>query len=155
MNTNEQKQLSDKNAFTRRFQPFIIYALAMLGMGIWQLLDWYYGAEDPIWHLLFYVFFMPLCSLAYGITAGEHKRPWLIPPVAGLMCALVYVCMANGGFYATYGSFSGALELSVPSFFAALIGVTICRASIWISRGKRHEKRKESKSEHGSSDSRI
>ena len=135
----EEQKAHSENTVMRRYQPLALYALVMAGMGVWQLLDWYYGTEDPIWHLLFYIFLMPLCSLAYGITAGAHKRPWLVPPVAGGTCALVYICMANGGFSVDSDALSGALELSVPSFITAAAGVIICRITLWISRSTRHK----------------
>ena len=107
----------------KRHFSLVIYALLMFGCGVWQLLDWYYGTEDPIWHLLFYLLFMPALSLAYGFLASGG---WLAPFTAGGLTAFVYFFMANGGVSAvSAGELQSALEVSVPSFLAALAGVMI------------------------------
>ena len=95
-----------------------IYVLLMLGTGAWQLIDWYFGSEDPLWHLLFYIFFMPFLSLYYAVYAGDRKKAWMIPLLSGGLSALVYVFMGNGGFSLD----TGALMLAVPSFAAAAAG---------------------------------
>ena len=33
----------------------VCYVLLMLGTGVWQLADWYFGKEDPLWHPVFFV----------------------------------------------------------------------------------------------------
>ena len=108
----------------------LIYILLMLAMGIWQLIDWYFGSEDPIWHILFYIFFMPFLSLYYGMATGDRKDSWTIPLLSSCLSALIYVFMANGGI-----SFdSSALQLALPSFIAAFAGVVIRKIILQISK---------------------
>ena len=80
----------------KRYKNTFFYIALMAGTGVWQLLDWYFGSEDPIWHLLFYIFIMPFLSFIYGLM--EKELAWylklLIIAVAG---AAVYLFMANGG----------------------------------------------------------
>ncbi len=35
---------------------YILYFFSMLAVGAAQLLDWYFGSEDPIWHIFLYSF---------------------------------------------------------------------------------------------------
>lgn len=99
----------------------ICYVLLMLGTGVWQLADWYYGNEDPLWHLVFYMFVMPFLSFALGVLAGDDRKAWYIPVGAAVLSALIYIFMGNGGFSVD----AGALQLCVPSFIAAIAGVMI------------------------------
>ena len=110
----------------------LIYILLMLAMGIWQLIDWYFGSEDPIWHLLFYLFFMPFLSLYYGLATGDRKNTWIIPLMSGSLSALIYIFIANGGFSVD----SSALQLAAPSFIASAVGVIIRRIMLLISKRK-------------------
>ena len=105
----------------------------MIGSGVWQLLDWHYGTEDPIWHLFFYFLFMPAFSFTYGIFAGNRRKFWLIPFIAGFLASLVYIFMGNGGFSMSTVNLSelkSSLELSIPSFAAASAGVIIRRIAM-------------------------
>ena len=103
-----------------RHSSFVVYTALMLGCGIWQLIDWYCGSEDPIWHILFYIFFMPAFSLAYGFLS---ENSWLAPLIAVFLTASVYIFMANGGF--SISTFKSALELCVPSLLASIVGVML------------------------------
>ena len=119
-----------KRPFPDKKNIILYYVLLMLGTGVWQLADWYFGKEDPLWHLLFYFVVMPLLSFVLGVLAGDGEKAWRLPFGTALLTALIYVFMANGGF-----SFdAGALQLCVPSFFATTAGVLICRAMLWLSR---------------------
>ncbi len=105
----------------------VCYVLLMLGTGVWQLADWYFGNGDPLWHLVFYFVVMPVLSFVLGALAGDGQNVWLIPFGSACMSALIYIFMANGGF-----SFdTGALQVCVPSFFGALAGVIVCRVRLW------------------------
>lgn len=112
------------NPLVQRYGLIAAYAALMLGTGVWQLLDWRYGSEDPIWHLLFYIFIMPLLSGAFGIALGGGRKAWLFPFLSGGLAAFVYASMANGGLRF---DLAGALELCVPSFIAACAGVALRR----------------------------
>ncbi len=97
----------------------------MLLCGAVQLIDWYFGSEDPIWHLMFYLLFMPAFSLAYGALGGGG---WRAPLIAALLTAFVYFFLANGGVSADSfrpAGLEAALQLSVPSFLAALAGTAV------------------------------
>lgn len=110
--------------FMERYGATAIYAALMLGTGVWQLLDWHFGAEDPIWHLLFYLLIMPFLSFGYGFFAGDRYKPWILPLTAGFLSAFVYAFMSNGGLSL---DIVGALELCVPSAISAFVGVSIRR----------------------------
>ena len=101
----------------------LYYVLFLLGMGIWQLLDWYFGTEDPIWHLFFYLLFIPAASFVFGLIAGEKRYPWAYPFLSMFLVGLLYIFMANGGFSID----SGAFQLAVPSFLSCLVAVAIRR----------------------------
>ena len=112
-------------AWIKRHFYLVVYAALMLGSGVWQLLDWHYGSEDPIWHLLFYIFFMPAFSLGYGVFS---EKGWFAPLIAAFLVAFVYILMANGGFSIDHFStlyLQSALELCVPSLIAAFVGVIV------------------------------
>ena len=112
-------------AWIRRHFCLAVYAALMLGSGVWQLLDWHYGSEDPIWHLFFYLLFMPAFSLGYGFLSEDG---WLAPFAAAFLAAFAYIFMANGGFSIEHFSMpyvESALELCVPSFVAALAGAIV------------------------------
>ena len=109
-----------------KYGAVALYAALMLGTGVWQLLDWHFGAEDPIWLLFFYFLIMPFLSFGFGLFAGEKRKPWILPLLSGLLSAFVYVFMGNGGF-SGFHLYSGVLELCAPSVIAASVGVAIRR----------------------------
>ena len=119
-------------SFGDKKKIIICYVLLMLGTGVWQLTDWYYGNEDPIWHLFFYFLMMPVLSFALGLLVGDDRRFFLIPFGAAVLSALIYIFMANGGFSID----TGALQLCVPTFIAATAGVMLRRVIMWWSRKK-------------------
>lgn len=116
----------NRKKFMERYGAFALYAALMLATGVWQLLDWHFGAEDPIWHLFFYLLIMPFLSFGFGLFAGDKRKPWILPLLAGLLSAFVYVFMGNGGF-SGFSLDGGVLELSAPSVIAASVGVVIRR----------------------------
>ena len=118
------------NLFYDKKRIIICYVLLMLGTGVWQLADWYYGNEDPLWHLVFYFFAMPFLSFALGVLTGDDGKAWRIPFVAATLSALIYLFMGNGGL--KFGD--GALQLCIPSFIAAAAGVIIRRFILWRNR---------------------
>lgn len=98
-------------ALINKYPSVCVYLLLMLGSGVWQLFDWYYGAEDPIWRFFFYLFFMPVFSFVFGVFAGNGRKRWLIPFLAGFLAAFVYIFMGNGGFSVSAGDLK--LEIGV------------------------------------------
>ena len=111
--------MHDVRSFMSRYRYTLSYMALMLGRGVWQLLDWYHGTEDPIWHLFFYLLFMPAFSLAHGRIA---------PFMAAFLTVFVYLFMANGGSSIEdlrMTDFISASELCVPSVIAASIGVIV------------------------------
>jgi len=118
--------IADKKKF------IICYVLLMLGTGAWQLADWYYGNEDPLWHLIFYFVVMPFLSFALGVFTGDGRNAWCVPLGAAVLSALVYIFMGNGGFSID----TGAFQLCLPSFISATIGVMIRRAILWWNSNK-------------------
>ena len=67
----------------------VCYVLLMLGTGVWQLADWYFGKEDPLWHLVFYFVVMPVLSFLLGILAGDERNAWRIPLGSACLSALI------------------------------------------------------------------
>ena len=108
-----------------------IYLLIMLGFGIWQILDWYYGSEDPIWHLFFYFLFIPFASALYGCLMGDSKRWYLVPFVSYFATCTIYIFFANGGYK---GIDFGAFELSIIPFVACIGGVVLRKIIEFIDR---------------------
>ena len=108
--------MKEKNGTLLRI---IVYLLVMLAMGIWQITDWYFGSEDPIWHLFFYFLFIPFFSFVFGVVVGNVKRWYLVPLIAYFSTCAVYIFMANGGFSVD----SWAFELSVIPLTSSSVGV--------------------------------
>ena len=100
----------------------------MTAFGVVQLVDWYFGSEDPLWHIFFYLFFMPTASFFYAFMAGDERYCLLIPFVAALMAALIYIFMANGGLAFDPADVDGVLWASSPSIAAAFTGVLLRRS---------------------------
>ena len=126
-------EMKSLKTFAGRHRGLAVYVLLMFGSGVWQLLDWHYGTEDPIWHLFFYFLFMPAFSFGYGIFSGNSRKCFLVPFLSGFLTSLVYLFMGNGGFSMDAVSLSeleSALKLSVPSFFTASVGVILRRIAI-------------------------
>lgn len=111
----------------RRHKYTVIYLLLMFVFGAVQLVDWYFGSEDPLWHIFFYLFFMPAASVFYAYLAGSERFCLLIPFIAGLTAALIYIFMANGGLAFDHADADGLLWFSAPSFAAAFTGVLLRR----------------------------
>ena len=105
----------------------ILYAAAMLFCGAAQLIDWYFGSEDPIWHLFFYMLIMPVASFIYGVLPVYKVRRWTRPLFAAFMASLVYLLMANGGPSFSILELKSAFTLCVPSAAASLVGCVIGR----------------------------
>ena len=104
----------------KKYGYTILYILLMTGTGVWQLFDWYYGTEDPIWHLLFYIFVMPFLSFIYGLM--EKNASWILKLlIVTVMTVSVYLFMANGGMSLDIED----LYIAVPSLIAGVIGVLI------------------------------
>lgn len=95
------------------------YLLIMILIGIIQIIDWYYGSEDPIWHLLFYLYIIPVISFMFGIL--EPKL--LIPFICFIMTFLIYIIFGNGGLHFDLGG----LKISIIPFITSFIGVGIKR----------------------------
>ena len=125
--------MNQYNALQENKKKIIVcYVLLMLGIGVWQLADWDFGKEDPLWHLVFYFVVMPVLSFLLGVLAGDERNAWRIPFGSAYLSALIYIFMANGGL-----SFdTGALQLCFPSFIGALAGVIVCRVRMWWRRSK-------------------
>ena len=119
--------------FTKGYRFLLYYILILIGIGAWQLIDWYFGSEDPTWHLFFYVMVLPVVSFGFGLIAGEKPSPWIYPFVSLFLTALMYITMGNGGFCSPEGS----LQISFPSFLGCAVAVAIRRIHAWLaSRNK-------------------
>ena len=100
----------------KKYGYTIFYILLMIGTGVWQLMDWYYGTEDPIWHLLFYIFVMPFLSFIYGLM--EKNVEWILKLlIVTVLTVSVYLFMANGGMSLDIED----LYIAVPSLVAGVM----------------------------------
>ena len=111
-----------------KYQHAINYNLIIIGLGLWQLIDWHFGSEDPIWHIFFYIVVIPIISFIYGIRIGDKKNCFIMPFIAYLVNLIVYIFMANGGFSFEIES----LTLCLIPFLAMLIGVIIRKILLFI-----------------------
>ena len=115
-------------AIIENYKYIFFYILIIICIGIWQLLDWYFGLEDPIWHLLFYIWIIPILSLVFGIFVSNYKKCFLMPFIAYITNIIVYIIFANGGL-----SFDiEALYLSIIPFFAMIVGIIIRKVLLLI-----------------------
>ena len=121
-----------------KYKYIINYILIILGIGIWQLIDWYFITEDPIGHILFYIFLIPLISLLYGIFIGGERNSFIMPVIAYLANLLMYIFMANGGFSFEIES----LYISLIPFSSMFIGILIRKISIWLFKKNMSKKEK-------------
>jgi len=104
----------------KEYSYCMIYVALLLVLGVVQLLDWYHGSEDPLWHIFFYIMVIPVISFCFGIYAGDRKEAWIFPVFAGILTALVYIFMANGGFSIDRGAWQMGL-LSITAAFAGVV----------------------------------
>ena len=121
-----------------KYKYIINYILIILGIGIWQLIDWYFITEDPIGHILFYIFLIPLISLLYGIFIGGERNSFIMPVIAYLANLLMYIFMANGGFSFEIES----LYISLIPFSSMFIGILIRKIPIWLFKKNMSKKEK-------------
>lgn len=101
----------------------VYYILVFILLGLWQILDWYFSSEDPIWHIMFYLFFMPAISFTYCVLQG-YKYKFYIPVLTTFVCVtLVYIIFANGGLCFDTNCFT----LTLPSTALSLFGTFLSR----------------------------
>ncbi len=100
---------------------FIIYILLMIGMGSWQLIDWYFIDGDPLWHILFYILFIPVISFIFSIKVSNIKKYYTIPIFTLFMTSIIYLLMSNGGITIDIW----ALYFGIISFIVSIIGIII------------------------------
>ena len=115
-----------------KYKFVFIYTFIIIGLGFWQLIDWYFISEDPIWHIMFYILIIPLISLLYGIFIGDEKRCFIMPFVAYVINLLVSIFMANGGYSFEIES----LSLCLIPFIFMTIGIIIRKIPLFFSKKK-------------------
>lgn len=99
-----------------------LYIIIMIIIGIIQIIDWYYGSEDPIWHLLFYIYIIPIISFGFGIMDSQLLTPF----ISFVMTFLIYIIFGNGGLNFDLDG----LKLCILPFITTLIGVGIRKLQI-------------------------
>ncbi len=116
-----------KNSNKRKY---IFYLLSVIAVGAVQLLDWYFGSEDPIWHVFFYIIVIPVISFIFTLSVREKCLSLFIFPFYCVLCtAVVYVCMGNGGnalihgYFLEPGYFDGIMTILLPAFVGAFLGL--------------------------------
>lgn len=115
-----------------KYKFVFIYTFIIIGLGFWQLIDWYFISEDPIWHIMFYILIIPVISFLYGICIGNEKNCFIMPFIAYIINLFVYIFMANGGF-----SFEKeSLYLSVVPLISMAVGIIIRKMILFFSRKK-------------------
>jgi hypothetical protein len=109
---------------------YIFYALTLFAMGIFQLVDWYFGSEDPIWHVFFYIILIPVASFLFTVGIKEKCLTLFLFPLYCVCCtAVVYVAMGNGGnalihgYFLMPGYFDGIATILLGPFVGGFLGM--------------------------------
>lgn len=132
--------MKKSESFRKKYKLNIIYLTLMILFWIWQVLDWRVirAWNDPIWHVLFYLVFMPFVSFIFWVIVwNTHK--WRIFPIYTLIITLfVFLFFANWGLRIGMNCESllwyGFIYIICPSFWAAILGVIITRMVLLIWR---------------------
>ena len=122
-------------------RKYILYFLSMLAVGAAQLLDWYFGSEDPIWHIFFYIVLIPIISLIFTLLIKEKGIALYLFPFYSVLCtAIIYICMGNGGnaiihgYVFQPGYLHGIFTVLMPAFVGSFLGVVARLISIVVKR---------------------
>ena len=133
-------------SFRSKYKLNIIYLILMIFFWIWQVLDWWIirAWNDPIWHVLFYLVFMPFVSFIFWVIVwNTHK--WRAFPIYALIITLfVFLFFANWGLRIgmNYESllWYGFIYIICPSFWAAIIWIILARIAILLWHLFKHKK---------------
>ena len=139
--------MKKSESFRKKYKLNIIYLTLMILFWIWQVLDWRVirAWNDPIWHVLFYLVFMPFVSFIFWVIVWDTHK-WRIFPIYALIITLfVFLFFANWGLRIGMNCESllwyGFIYIICPSFWAAIIWVIITRMVLLIWRlFKKHKK---------------
>ena len=138
--------MKKSESFWSKYKLNIIYLTLMILFWIWQVLDWWIirAWNDPIWHVLFYLVFMPFVSFIFWVIVwNTHK--WRTFPIYALIITLfVFLFFANWGLRIGMNCESllwyWFLYIICPSFWAAILGVIITRMVLLIWKLFKHKK---------------
>ena len=76
-----------KNSNKRKY---IFYLLSVIAVGAVQLLDWYFGSEDPIWHVFFYIIVIPVISFIFTLSVREKCSLSAAEIIAEAVCYIFF-----------------------------------------------------------------
>ena len=138
--------MKKSESFRSKYKLNIIYLTLMILFWIWQVLDWRVirAWNDPIWHVLFYLVFMPFVSFIFWVIVWDTHK-WRIFPIYALIITLfVFLFFANWGLRIGMNCESllwyGFIYIICPSFWAAIIWVIITRMVLLIWKLFKHKK---------------
>lgn len=112
-----------------KYKFTLSYVLLVLLVGLWSILDWKYGCEDPLWHLVFYIIIIPILSFIYGVIALKEIKLWLIPFIVFTSITIIWLVFENGGL--TF-DIEGLHIVSIPSIVASIVGIIFRKIYIYI-----------------------
>ncbi len=120
---------------------FVIFALIMAAIGFFQLADWYFGSEDPIWHVFFYIILIPVISFVFAVSIPDKGLVLYSFPLYCVLCtAVIYVFMANGGNAVIHGYvyqpgfFQGIGVILLGPFVGGFLGIVIRLIILYLRR---------------------
>ena len=136
--------MKESESFRNKYKLYIIYTIFMILLWIWQVLDWHFWFEDPIWHVVFYLAFMPFVSFIFWVVVWNTLK-WRAFPVYALIITLfVFLFFANWGLRIGMNCESllwyWFLYIVCTSFWASIIWVIIVRITILFWHLFKHKK---------------
>ena len=125
-------------SFRSKYKLNIIYLTLMILFWVWQVLDWRVirAWNDPIWHVLYYLAFMPFVSFIFWIIFWNTPKWWMFPLYALIVTIFVFIFFANWWLKLSMNLndllWFGFIYIICPSFCAAILWVIITRIVLLI-----------------------
>ena len=123
---------------------YIVFALMSFALGLLQLADWYFGSEDPIWHIFFYIVVIPIASFAFTVSIPVRCRTLYFFPIYCALCtAVMYIFMGNGGnaiihgYVFEPGFFDSFDAILLPPLAGGYIGTAVRLIALKIDKKRR------------------
>lgn len=125
-----------------KYKLNIIYLILMILFWVWQVLDWHFWFNDPLWHVVFYLAFIPFVSFIFWIIFWKTNKWWMFPLYALIVTLFVFLFFANWWLKVSMNFndllWYGFIYIICPSFWASILGVTITRIVLLVLRLLKH-----------------
>lgn len=105
-----------------KYKFTILYILSVHLVGIWSIVDWNFGTEDPLWHLVFYIIIIPILSFIFGVIVTKEIKVWLIPFIVFISITIIWLVFENGGLAL---NIEGLHIASIPSIVTSILGIIV------------------------------